>query len=363
MPSALGPGTPAVTPSLTLRTAARRPTAAVRPGPRGPLSAKALGALGRKPGSFGAAPSVPDVEAMTDDDLQLALYLCYELHYRQMEGIDTDWEWDPDLLRFRADLERAFLADLRRRIGPINLGSADAADAADAVVALLDGAKGPSLSTFMVNSGSLDQLREFCIHRSAYQLKEADPHTLAIPRLTGEAKAAMVEIQYDEYGSGVAGAMHSELFTTTMEALGLDPTYGAYLDRLPGITLATTNLISLLALHRRWRAAAVGHLAVFEMTSIEPMARYSQALAGHGIGDDGRRFYDVHVMADARHGVIALDRMVAGLLAAEPESGPDLLFGAAALMTVERAFTEHLLDAWSAGSSSLRLPHPRDLAA
>jgi hypothetical protein len=345
---------------MTPWTGTPRPTAAVRPRPRGPLSAKALGALGRQPGSFGSAPSVPDDDAMTDDDLQLALYVCYELHYREMEGIDADWEWDPDLLRFRAGLERAFLADLRRRIGPTELGPSDAADA---LIALLDGAEGPSLSTFMVNSGSLDQLREFCIHRSAYQLKEADPHTLAIPRLTGEAKAAMVEIQYDEYGSGVAGAMHSELFTTTMEALGLDPTYGAYLDRLPGITLATTNLISLLALHRRWRAAAVGHLAVFEMTSIEPMARYSQALAGHGIGDDGRRFYDVHVVADARHGVIALDRMVAGLLAAEPESGPDLLFGAAALMTVERAFTEHLLDAWSAGSSSLRLPHPRDLAA
>jgi Iron-containing redox enzyme len=349
-----------VTPTLTLRSGALRPTPAICPRPRGPLSAKTLDALARTPGSFGTAPSVPDVEATTDDDFQLALYVCYELHYREMEGIDPDWEWDPGLLGFRADLERAFLADLHRRIGPIELGPGDAADA---LIGLLNGAEGPSLSTFLVNSGSLDQLREFCIHRSAYQLKEADPHTFAIPRLTGEAKAAMVGIQYDEYGSGVADAMHSELFATTMEALGLDPAYGAYLDRLPGITLATTNLISLLALHRRWRAAALGHLAVFEMTSIEPMARYSQALAGHGIGDDGRRFYDVHVAADARHGVIALDRMVAGLLAAEPESGSDLLFGATALMAVERAFSEHLLDAWSGGSSSLRLPPSRNLAA
>jgi heme oxygenase-like protein len=349
-----------VTTSLTPGPGAPRSTGALRPRPRGPLSAKVIGALGRRPGSFGSAPPVTVVEAMTDDDLQLALYVCYELHYREMEGIDPDWEWDPDLLRFRADLERVFVADLRRRIGPIDLGPGDAADA---LIALLDRAEGPSLSTFMVDSGTLDQLREFCIHRSAYQLKEADPHTLAIPRLSGEAKAAMVEIQYDEYGSGEAGAMHSQLFATTMEALGLDPTYGAYLDHLPGITLATTNLISLLALHRKWRAAALGHLAVFEMTSIEPMARYSQALAGHGIGHDGRRFYDVHVVADARHGVIALDRMVGGLLAAEPEAGPDLLFGAAALMTVERAFAEHLLDAWSTGSSSLRLPRHRDLAA
>jgi hypothetical protein len=102
--------------------------------------------------------------------------------------------------------------------------------------------------------------------------------------------------------------MHSTLFAATMAALGLDPTYGAYLDRLPGATLATVNLVSMFGLHRRWRAALVGHLAVFEMTSVEPMERYSRALARMGIGPEGRRFYDVHVAADARHGVIALER-------------------------------------------------------
>jgi len=334
--------------------------ASLRPHPRGPLSAKILDALGGEPGSFGPSPRLSAVDAVTDDDLQLALYVCYELHYREMDGVDSAWEWDPDLLRFRAELERAFLSQLRTEIGPIELPGGDTAGA---LVALLDGATGPSLSAFMADRGSVDQLREFCIHRSAYQLKEADPHTFAIPRLSGDAKAAMVEIQYDEYGSGRAGAMHAELFATTMDALGLDATYGAYLNRLPGITLATTNLVSLFALHRRWRAAALGHLAVFEMTSIGPMARYSRAMDRHGIGDAGRHFYDVHVEADARHGVIALDRMVAGLSASEPEAGPDVLFGAAALLKVESAFTQHLLDAWSTRSSSLRPLLPRELAA
>ena len=37
------------------------------------------------------------------------------------------------------------------------------------------------------------------MHRSAYQLKEADPHTWAIPRLSGSVKAALVEV---EWGAG-----------------------------------------------------------------------------------------------------------------------------------------------------------------
>jgi hypothetical protein len=294
------------------------------------------------------------VDALADDDLQLALYLCYELHYRGLAGADADWEWDPALLGFRAELERAFLQRLHDEIAPVRRGQL--ADAQGALSELIAGESGPSLSTFLLESGTLVQLQEFCVHRSAYQLKEADPHTFAIPRLSGEAKAAMVEIQHDEYGSGWAVDMHSILFGTTMTALGLDPTYDAYLDQLPGATLATVNLASMFGLHRRWRAALVGHLAVFEMTSVGPMERYSRALARLGIGPEGRRFYDVHVEADVRHGEIALERMVAGLIEAEPYLGADLLFGAAAVLLVERRFTRHLLNSWSSGRSSLIRP-------
>ena len=47
------------------------------------------------------------------------------------------------------------------------------------------------------------------LHRSAYHLKEADPFTWAIPRLDGSPKAALVEIQADEYGGGHAARMHA----------------------------------------------------------------------------------------------------------------------------------------------------------
>jgi hypothetical protein len=288
---------------------------------------------------------------LSDDDLHLALYLCYELHYRGLAGADADWEWDPALLCFRADLERAFLRRLVDEVGPAHC--VEPSDVRGTLTELIADAAGPSLSAFLLESGKLLQVQEFCVHRSAYQLKEADPHTFAIPRLSGDAKAAMVEIQHDEYGSGVAAAMHSALFADTMTALGLDPTYGAYLEQLPGVTLATVNLASMFGLHRRWRAALVGHLAVFELTSVEPMARYSQALARMGIGAEGRRFYDVHVAADVRHGAIALDRMVAGFIENEPQLGADLLFGAAAVLTLEERLAGHLLGAWAQGRSSL----------
>src|SRR6202011_5709763 len=145
----------------------------------------------------------------------------------------------------------------------------------------------------------LEQLLEFLVHRSPYQLKEADPHSWALPRLSGPPKAAMVEIQADEYGGGRAERIHAHLFAETMRALRLDSRYGAYVDQIPGITLATVNLMSLFGLHRRWLGAIVGHLALFEMTSSIPNARYAAGLRRLGFNGDATAFFDEHVEADA----------------------------------------------------------------
>lgn len=207
----------------------------------------------------------------------------------------------------------------------------------------------------------MSELLEHVVHRSAYQLKEADPHSWAIARLTGGPKAALVEIQADEYGGGRPERIHAVLFENTMRALGLDPRYGAYLDWLPGITLATVNLMSWFGLHRRLRGAIVGHLAVFEMTSSIPNRRYGNGLRRLGFDREATDFYDVHVEADAVHESIAAWDLAHALAVAEPELAKDILFGARALLALESRWAEHLLRCWSDNQTSLT--RPLDLAA
>ena len=170
--------------------------------------------------------------------------------------------------------------------------------------------------------------REFLMHRSAYHLEEADSHSFAIPRLRGRPKAAMVEIQADEYGGGDATWMHSALFAGAMSDLGLDPTEGRYVPLLPGVTLATVNLMSLLGLHRL-RGSAVGHLAIFEMTSCTPNRRYGDGLRRLGFVEGTTRYFDEHVQADAAHGSIAANDMAASLVD-DPRMLADVLSGASA---------------------------------
>jgi len=318
------------------------------PRARGPLSAHVLEHLLRPPHPVPPAPPGDD-DPLWGDDAQLALYCCYELHYRSFAGVDEGWEWEPSLLALRRTLEAAFERRLAEEVGPVRLSGDVEAD----LRLVIDQAGGPSLSAYLEKHGSLQAVREFSVHRSAYQLKEADPHTWAIPRLAGRPKAALIEIQMDEYGGGTEHAMHSTLFAASMDALGLDSTYGAYLDLLPGTTLATTNLISLFGLHRRRRGALVGHLAAFEATSVTPMARYQQALERLGLGREAQAFYEVHVGADAHHQVVGLRDMAGALAAAERELAPDIVGGAMAMMVVEQRFARHLLDSWRAGRTSL----------
>ena len=168
------------------------------PAPRGPLSDALFDALQHAPHELSAMP-----DAVDDEDRHLALYCCYELHYRGFDGVSDNWEWDPQLIRLRGALERRHLAALRELVGPLTVTGEPIDRQLTALIAADDG---PSLSSFMAKSGTLEQWREYLTLRSVYHLKEGDPHSFAIPRLSGRTKSAMVEIQADEYGGGTAAS-------------------------------------------------------------------------------------------------------------------------------------------------------------
>src|SRR3954452_21633610 len=87
------------------------------PEPRGALSAALTDDLTSQAAvsarTLGEAERTRASGALTDDDLQLSLAVCYELHYRGFDGVDDRWEWDPALIGLRSRLEECHLAALR----------------------------------------------------------------------------------------------------------------------------------------------------------------------------------------------------------------------------------------------------------
>lgn len=286
-------------------------------------------------------------------DLQLALYMCYELHYRGFAGVDPTWEWNPGLLHLRGQLERAFLAGVRRDVGPIE---PDQTAEAEMVALSIESADGTGPSYWLRDNGTWEQMREYFVHRSLYHLKEGDPHAWAIPRLTGQAKASFVAVEFDEYGAGQAQQVHQQLFADLLTAAGLDSTYLAYLDAVPAESLAVVNLMSLFGLHRWLRGAAVGHFAATEITSPPGSRRLVDALQRLAAPPECVAFYREHVEADAVHEQVVRIDVVGDLVVREPQLDRDVVFGIRAHATVEDRLADVMMASWKAGETSLRRP-------
>ncbi|MCU1559331.1 iron-containing redox enzyme family protein [Mycetocola sp.] len=329
---------------------------------RGPLSTRLLELLSAAPEGSPDLLTLADealvhaAEIVHDDDIQLSLFVLYGLHYGSVVETDDAWEWHPSLISLRRHLEAAFEAELRRVVPVPALPEPTSAAVAAALFALTGEEPGPSLSRYVAAKATKEQLAELLVHRSIYTLKEADPHSWAIPRLSGRAKAAMVEIQSDEYGGGRPERMHAAIFAGTMRGLGLDDRYGMYVDHVPAVTLASLNMMSMFGLNRRLRGAIAGHLAAFEMTSSIPNGLYARGFRRNGFGEDVTWYFDEHVEADAVHEQIAGRDLAGSLAEDEPALLPDILFGAAACLTVDGWAGAHILDAWTAGRSALRVP-------
>ncbi|SER27837.1 iron-containing redox enzyme family protein [Lentzea albida] len=315
------------------------------PSPRGPLSEQVVAALSGDPDGRPIAFTAADPYG---EDLTIALHTLYELHYCGFDGVNPEWEWDPELLRLRAQAERVFLDALRSDV--------DGGDDLDAELGalLVEHVPGNGVSHHLRDHGTWEQMCEYFAHRSVYHHKEADPHAWVIPRLRGRAKAALVAVEFDEFGGGKADRMHSRLYADLLDGAGMSSDYLHYLDDVPAPAIAIVNMMSLFGLHRSLRGALVGHFAAAEITTAPSAQRMAQALTRLEADPRCVEFFTEHIEADAVHEQIMRNDVIGSLLEQEPGLRGDVVFGIQATEHLESRLANHLLSAWSADESSLR---------
>ena len=316
------------------------------PTARGPLTEELFAAL--RSGSEDFFTVLAAAPTATGDDAALALWALHELQYRGFAEVDDALEWEPQLLRVRSVLERDLEARLRSRFTPPQ-GLSFAED----FFGWIDEQDGVSLARHVHRDADREQVEELLRVRSVYHLKEADPVAWLVPRLGVRAKAALVELQYDEYGGGDPNRLHHHLFELGLAASGLDASYGAHVDLTPLEVLEQNNALSMLGLHRRLRGAALGHLAAFEATSSLPSRRMAQGLERLGFAPEMVAYYAEHVEADAVHEQLAVRTIVGALLEEEPELEEDVWFGAFTCLDLEDRFARTMLARWGVGEEQV----------
>jgi hypothetical protein len=312
-------------------------SASVLPRPRGDLSSAVVAALG---GELDW-DRVPLVEPSSDEDALLTAWIAHELHHRGFAELQ-DAEWTPELIAVRMRVERDLEARLRER----SVGQLPESADPDVLLDFVRDDPGRSLAAHVQRSATADQVRELLWFRSIYHLKEADPTAWTVPRLPGPSRAALAELQYDEYGAGRPERLHARLFTEGMRATGLDTREGAAIDDVPLEVLEMNVTLTMFGLQRRLRGASVGHLVAFEASSSGPSRRMARGLRRLGFPEEMAAYYDEHVEADAVHEQTAARFIAGALVEAEPELADDVAFGVFTCLDLEDRFAAAMFRRW-----------------
>jgi hypothetical protein len=340
------------------------------PPPCGPVSRQmSTVILGAGPEPTAVPVAAPDAaEVLRDRDVQLALWMAYELSYRGFDGVDDRQEWSPEVLRLRTTLEDLLEQDLRAATrarlegagvggqadGPVDgsVGDSVGGSVGDRLLRLVEDDDGPHLSAYLRREATWEQMSDFLRERSVQQLKESDPQSFLLPRLEGAAKVALAEIQYDEYGAGRPEGLHQHLFAQALQSVGLDPTYGAYASEVSAISLASANVMSLFTLNRRLRACGIGHFAAFEASSSVPSRRIASGMERLGMPEAAATYFLEHVEADSVHEQVAARDLCGSFVEQHPTSVDDVLFGAACALHLDALSGAELLDRWASDGVS-----------
>ena len=197
------------------------------PKPRGGLSEWIVARLAERGAVTGSAPA-----ADSWDDEAIALWTLHELSYRGFEDADDRAEWDPEAAR-RAprprDRARGAAARALRPRWPTAPTRARRRP---------DRPRGRSWPRTTARRSPTTSAGTPTATRCSSCCGSARSTTSRSPtRRPGScrgcpvrAKAALMELQYDEYGDGDPNRLHAHLFARGLEAVGLRAEYGAYVD-------------------------------------------------------------------------------------------------------------------------------------
>ncbi|NKV12092.1 iron-containing redox enzyme family protein [Rhodococcus hoagii] len=277
--------------------------------------------------------------------------MLYELHLQGIDGVDDRWEWESASRRGPA----AAGATVRRRYprAPGDRVAAARGRFGDDVVAALwemnAPTREPGLSDFMARtrcSSSSANCSSPVAETSCVRLTStpsASPHGRG-------PKAALLEIQIDEYGQGRLDRMHSRLFATTMRELGRSDAYAHYLDAVSPRDVGDVECAVLFRGAPPHLGALVGHLCAIETTSALPSKKYSAGLHAR-YGSAATLFFDEHVrrIPSTSRSRSATPRGRSGERSAELLD--DVLLGAAACLALDDLLGEHVTDCWSRGGA------------
>ena len=157
--------------------------------------------------------------------------------------------------------------------------------------------QGDALFPWLAEEASRDQLRWFFEQEAAGEAGFDDLVAMTQVKLPTRAKLELARNYWDEMGRGQVKGMHGPMLDALVETLAVEPA----IETTVWESLALANVMTAMAVNRRYAWHSVGALGVIELTAPGRSAHVARGLRRIGLSDRERRYFDLHAVLDVKH--------------------------------------------------------------
>lgn len=193
-------------------------------------------------------------------------------------------------------------------------------------------ARGPGqhdpLFPWLADEAPLEAMIWFLTQEVAGEAGFDDLVAMTQVKLPTRAKLELARNYWDEMGQGKVGGMHGPMLEVLARELEIDRTTPVVWE-----ALALGNLMTALAMNRRFAYHSVGALGVIELTAPWRAMHVNAGLKRLGIAGEARRYFALHATLDVKHSIAWNKEVLRPLVAETPRAARAIAEGA--LMRLE----------------------------
>lgn len=202
--------------------------------------------------------------------------------------------------------------------------------------------QGDALFPWLATEAPREAMIWFLTQEAAGEAGFDDLVALTQVKLPSRPKLELARNYWDEMGQGKAGGMHGPMLDALVRELAID-------TRAPVVweSLALGNMMTALAMNRRYTFHSVGALGAIELTAPGRAECVNAGLKRLGVGGEARRYFALHATLDVKHSIAWNREVLHPLVSERPETAQAIAEGA--LLRLEagaRCFERYRAHLW-----------------
>lgn len=154
-----------------------------------------------------------------------------------------------------------------------------------------------ALFSWLAEQANYSEMCWFLTQEAAGEAGFDDLVALSQVKLPAQAKLELARNYWDEMGRGHKQGMHGLMLAKVIQHLELHP----LVEETVWESLALANLMSGLALNRRYAYHSIGALGVVELTAPGRVQLVNEGLKRLNVDSEARQYFELHAQLDIRH--------------------------------------------------------------